>query len=728
MWYPFHMRTSGLDTTVVLTPSPTGLPYISYWGPSLYHSTAIHIDEDLLASQYPQRLGAALDIPEFPSLLPTQAEAWSGTPMLSVARNNCEVFPKFAAAQISLSECGTKATVSTQDTVSQLELTLTIEVHPGGAVSQQASLTNNGPDLEVKRLWLTFPVPSSANEILSHTGHHLRERAPQRHPLVDGFYAQESWTGRPDFHSSLLMVAGTAGFTFETGRCYSTHVGWSGNVTHFVTRTPYSAPLIGGGELLYNGEITLSTGQTYTTPYIYASWGDGLNQLSHRYHDLLRTFHSRLLSQKRPITLNIWEAVYFDQNEAKLRKLAEVAAAAGVERFVVDDGWFKGRRDDTRALGDWQVDNSIWPNGLAPLANHVHQLGMQFGLWFEPEMISLRSDLAQQHPDWILQPTPGLTGDMARLPLPGRSQQVLDLANPLAAEYIFEAISRLVTECHIDYLKWDHNRFVTEAISAFLGRPAVHAQVCALYELLDRLQMAHPSLEIESCSSGGGRVDLGILSRTQRIWTSDCTDPIERIEIQQQTSLLVPPEMQGAHVASSPSHITRRHSTVDTRVAAAFLEHFGIEWNLLDVPEGDLSALRDWIALLKGWRDKTGTARLWHASLADPALRLDGLVTADQKEAIFRFSVLETSARYPFDLVRLPGLSPEADYLVRPLGELNRLAMMSNPSTHGISLPWWNPEGTVISGQVLAQWGLRLPALDPGSIVLISVEQVIPYK
>lgn len=712
------MANPPCDTTVVLSPTPNGLPYISYWGTRLPNSTPLQIDAVFQKAQQPQQMGATLDIPEFPSLLPTQAEAWSSTPLISLSRNGRELFPHFHNPQIALNDEATEAVITANDLNLALNIEITIQVHPSGLVSQQIKLVNLGETTEVHRLWVTFPVPPSGNEILTHTGHHLRERTPLRTPLSDGFHAQESWTGRPDFHSGLLTVVGTRGFNWETGRCHATHVGWSGNVTHFITRTPYSSALIGGGELLHTGEITLETGESYQSPRVYASWGDGLNQLSQRFHQHLLTQHATFLTKPRPVTLNTWEAVYFNHDEQVMRQLAEAAARIGVERFVVDDGWFLGRRDDTRALGDWQVDPQMWPQGLTPLAQHVKSLGMEFGLWFEPEMISANSQVARTHPEWILQPGFG------ELPIEGRFQQVIDLSNPEVFDYIFHSISTLVSQCQIDYIKWDHNRFISEAISPYTGRPAVHSQTVALYALLDKLHATHPNLEIESCASGGGRVDLGILERTQRIWTSDCTDSLERVDIQAQTSLLVPPQMQGAHVADSPSHITRRYSTVDTRFAMTFLEHPGVEWNLLNVPQADLDALTAWISLYKQWRPTLTNACMVHAELADPALRLDGLVSTDQSKAVYRFSVLTTSARYPYDLVRLPGLSQCASYRVRPLGDLERLLKMSSPSTRTKVLPWWNESGAVLSGLALSEWGLRLPVLDPGSTVLFSVEQV----
>ena len=208
----------------------------------------------------------------------------------------------------------------------------------------------------------------------------------------------------------------------------------------------------------------------------------------------------------------------------------------GIERFVLDDGWFTGRRDDTRGLGDWEVDTDVWPDGLHPLVNKVQSLGMEFGLWVEPEMVNPDSDLARAHPDWILR---GRTA----LPPSARQQQVLDLANPEAYRHIADRLHALLNEYPIAYLKWDHNRDLVDAGSGPGGTPRVSEHTHALYRLLDELKAAHPGVEIESCASGGSRVDLGILERTDRVWTSDTLDPLERLDIQRHTSLVVAPEL-----------------------------------------------------------------------------------------------------------------------------------------------------------------------------------------
>jgi alpha-galactosidase len=561
---------------------------------------------------------------------------------------------------------------------------------------------------------LGFPVPADCVQLQSFTGHHLRERAAQEQAFTVGRFEKQSVVGRPDFDASTLLTAGRAGMGFETGESFSVHVGWSGNSVVSAEKTPYTQGILGGGEILFGGEVSLGEGETYRTPWVYGSFGNGLDQAAGRFHEYLRSVHPRLRKIPRPVILNTWEAVYFNQSEKKLMALADVASKCGIERFVVDDGWFDGRRDDTTSLGDWQTDKTVWPQGLKPLADHVHSLGMQFGLWFEPEMISLNSKIARLHPEWIVKPSRN------RLPMQGRHQQVLDLTNPAAYKYVYDAMAMLVDELSIDYIKWDHNRFVTEAVSPQNGRPCVHKQTLAVYSLFSQLKESFPELEIETCSSGGGRIDMGILALADRVWVSDCVDPVERIDIQRYTSLLVPPEMMGDHIGASPAHSTGRATSLQMRAATAFFGHLGVEWDLTKVSNDDLVALRQWVDEYKLRRDLFASGRLVHADTADPAVRVDGMVSHDKKTAIFRFTQLTTSTAYPAAFVRLPGLDATSLYEVRPLKINQGLEEIGNGQSE---LQWWNEKGVVLPGGVLASFGIRPPQLNPEEAVLFEVNE-----
>ena len=329
----------------------------------------------------------------------------------------------------------------------------------------------------------------------------------------------------------------------------------------------------------------------------------------------------------RPVVLNTWEAVYFDHNLGTLIELADSAAELGVERFVLDDGWFRGRRDDHAGLGDWYVDEALWPDGLTPLIEAVTSRGMEFGLWVEPEMVNLDSDVVRAHPEWIVGPSAQSYKDGGRLPLEWRNQHILDLVNPDAWQYIYDRVDALLRENNISYLKWDQNRDLLEHGHA--GRASVHEQTLAAYRLFDELRTAHPGVEIESCSSGGARVDLGILERTDRIWGSDCNDALERQTIQRWTGLVVPPELVGGHIGPTTSHTTARTHDLSFRAITALFGHFGMEWDVRQVQGAEREELKRFIALYKEHRGLIHSGRMVRADLPDDSLMLHGVVSAD---------------------------------------------------------------------------------------------------
>lgn len=415
--------------------------------------------------------------------------------------------------------------------------------------------------------------------------------------------------------------------------------------------------------------------------------------------------------------MNTWEAVYFDMKMDRLKAIAEAAASVGAERYVLDDGWFKGRRDDTAGLGDWFVDKDVWPQGLQPLWKHVDSLGMQCGLWVEPEMINLDSDVARKHPEWILRPT------SKRLPVVGRTQYVIDLSNDDAYKYIFKCLDDILTTYPlIKYLKWDHNRDLIESGNRH-GRMAVHDNVVALYRLMDELKAKHAGLEIESCASGGARVDLGILQRTDRIWTSDCTDPIERLTIQKYTGLLVPNELMGAHIGAPHSHTTGRAHALSMRAGHALMAHMGIEWDISSISKEELDQVRKWIALHKKWREVLHTGRaVYSDTFAEDNQDVRGVVSKDGKRALFTFTQVATSQSYPPSPITFPGLQATTSY---------RVTMVSDPAIEAdrfvgqSKLAWRDAnQPCILSGAMLMSVGLQVPVLLPESILVIEVEAV----
>jgi alpha-galactosidase len=701
---PVHLRNGG--TSVVLDPAHAALPIIVAWGEDLGDATSAELSALAVGSR-PQRVSGGLDQPAPFTLIPQESAGWLGTPGLTGHRGGRAFSTKLVTDDLDVSADGAGVRVSASDPAAGLVVEIELEVTASGLFRQRITLENrHAAPYTLQALAPSFPLPQDARELLDTTGRHLRERSPQRHAFTIGSHLRESRRGRPGADASLLLAAGRPGFGFERGRVHAVHLAWSGNHRLLAERTPTGDAFLSAGELLAPGEIVLAEGERYMTPWAIASWGDGLNELSSRFHEQLRA-RPEHPSRARPVTLNTWEAVYFDHDHDKLRELARRAARVGVERFVLDDGWFLGRRDDTAGLGDWVVDEGVWPAGLGPLIEHVRGLGMEFGLWVEPEMVNLDSDLARDHPDWILH-------GRDELPVPARQQYVLDLAHPDAWQYLYDRLDALLAEYDIAYLKWDHNRDLLEAGAADTGRPRVHENVLALYRLLAALKAAHPGLEIESCASGGARVDLGILELTDRIWTSDTLDPIERLRIQRYTGLVVPTEMAGAHLTSPEVHSTGRHVSLDFSAGVAMFGHFGIEWDLTTLDDDGLARITRWVELHKTHRELIHSGRLVHGDEADATADVRGVVAADAASALFTYTQVATSVTYPPGRFTLPGLAPDRTYTVR-------IAAGSVDDGPGQSALPWAAEPIVLTGRMLGTVGMQAPVLYPGQLVLLEL-------
>jgi alpha-galactosidase len=686
----FPARPGG--TRLVLAPGADGaLPVASWIGPV----------ED------------AVDAPD-PRGMPLLAEHWRGSftrPGLRGHRAGRDWSPAFTVESIDADE--SRLVVSATDPAARLGLRTEIETLPGGALRVRHVLANTAAEpYQLEALEVAVPVPDCHDEILDFTGRHERERTPQRRPIADGLWLRESRAGRPGLDSATAVITGPRGFGFGHGSVLLVAVAWSGNSVLGVQRPADRDASIIAGELLLPGEITLGAGEQYATPWIVVASGTGLDDAAAQLHTWQRTLPAH--PRRRPVTLNVWEAVYFDHDLPRLRALADRAARVGVERFVLDDGWFHARRGDGAGLGDWWVDPDVWPDGLAPLADHVHGLGLQFGLWFEPEMVNPDSDFYRAHPDWVLR-----AGE--RVPLLQRNQLVADLTNPDAYEHLLAAVDAVLSQTAVDFVKWDHNRDLLDAGSpARGGAPAVHDQTLAFYRLLDELRARHPETDFESCASGGGRIDLGVLEHVQRFWTSDMTDALARQQIQRWTAQLVAPEYLGAHVSSPTSHQTGRTLGPDFRAATALFGSFGIEWDLTRASEDDLDRLAAWVARYVAWRDVLHTGRMVRLDVADPAVLAHGVVSVDRRRALLAHVQLEESAHNRGVSLRVPGLSPELGYLPRWEGpvELRALSHTVAPDPAGPT------GGTPVTGAALARIGLWLPRRRPETITLIALDAI----
>ncbi|UVJ38112.1 alpha-galactosidase [Arthrobacter sp. CJ23] len=732
------LQLTAAGVSVLVDATDGRLPAVVHWGAELPSLSAEQAGA-LVGASVPVTGSSTIDLPPRPGLLPGQESGWMGRPGLRGSFDGIGWSPKFHVHTVALNGAPVTGFASSGaghvqfgavDDTERLRLDLTLELLPGGLLRSRAELTNlSDKTYAVEDISLAFPIPVEATELLDFAGSHNYERVPQRGSLRTGTHLRENRKGRTGSDSAYILHAGTPGFGFGQGEVWAVHTAWSGNHHHYAERF-FGDQLLGGGELLLPGEVRLGLSDTYQSPWVYASYGTGLDAVARRFHAHVRS-RTAPVSADRPVTLNVWEAVYFDQEEEELIDLAERAAAAGVERYVLDDGWFGSRRDDTSGLGDWVVSPDVWPTGLHPLVDRVHELGMQFGLWFEPEMVNPDSDVARAHPEWIM-------AARTDWPVESRHQQVLNLGIPEAYEHVKKQILALLAEYRIDYIKWDHNRDLIEAGNQLDGgRPGVHQQTLAFYALLQEIRALHPDLEIESCSSGGARVDLGVLEHTDRVWVSDNIDPHDRQTMLRWTTQLLPPEYMGSHIASGRSHTTGRQHDLAFRAGTAIFGHLGIEWDLAHASNEELDSLRRWITFYKQERQLLLSGDLVRMDSPDSNVMVHGVLSKDRSNAIFAAAALDSLYPDPAARLKLRGLDPDATYRVEPVftgptpsgllppqwwGQPTADGVVVEPSTlratsrHGVVFP-----GAVFPGDVLAKVGVASPRIHPDQVVLYRI-------
>ncbi|GAA2041200.1 alpha-galactosidase [Agromyces tropicus] len=711
-----HLRAAGVS--IVVDVRGTGVPAVLHWGSDLGELDARALDA-LVTAAVPAVPPSSIDVPLRLSLLPGLGEGWSGRPGVQFARDPGGAdgaraaaalrAPRFRLVPDSVERAADRAATADAagdalafevvDDEARVAVATRLELTREGVLRVRHRVANRGDGpLAVARLAAVLPVPARASELLDFSGLWARERRPMRRTLDHGVHARESRHGRGGHDDAFLLVAGTPGFGFGHGETWAMHVAWSGDTEAWAERSALGPATLGGGELLAPGELVLGSGEEAASPWVVAVHSaSGLDGVSDRLHPWIRSW-STIAGRPRPVTLNTWEAVYFDQSLERLEPLIAAARRVGVERFVLDDGWFLGRRDDRRALGDWTVDPTVWPDGLGPLIDRITSAGMEFGLWVEPEMVSADSELARTHPDWVLG-----RGDDPEW----RRQRVLDLTAPGAADHVFAALDALLASYDIRFLKWDHNRDL-------LGGSA-HAQTTALYGLIDRLRAAHPGVEIESCASGGGRIDLGILERTDRVWTSDTNDPFERQGIQRFTGLVVPPEYLGSHLGAARAHTTGRTSDLSFRLATALFGSAGIEWNLATASEADLDAVAAWTAAYRRLRGLLHGGRVVRVDAADAAQVVQGVVAPDRRHAVVSVAVLGSPVAALPPAVRMPGLDPDLEYAVR------RIDLGPVRTVQDAAPPWFAAGEVRLPGRLLGEVGLPMPLLAPEQALVLEL-------
>ncbi len=566
----------------------------------------------------------------------------------------------------------------------------------------------------------TILVPGTPKDYVGFMGSWGREFHECREPASRKLWVQESRRGRTS-HDRFPAVAVESQSASGSQRVHAMHVGWSGNHVIAIDPTDDGRVLIHGGELFEPGEMILQPGETYKSPTVYVAdeaYGDA--------HDLWPKFHAAVRAdvvtwpggkmRPRPVTLNTWEGNYFNHQIDALKAQATAAAKLGIERFVLDDGWFGKRDDDTSSLGDWFIDKRKYPDGLGTLVDHVTSLGMEFGIWFEPEMVNRNSDLYRKHPDWILQ--------LAGYPLlESRHQMVLDLTRKDVSDYLFKCMDDVLSAYRIPYIKWDMNRDLTHAGDAG-GCAATSKQTRAVYALMDRIRKSHPDVEIETCASGGGRADYGALQHTHRVWISDCTDALERLSIQQGARRFLPPEIMGCHIAASPNHQTHRKHTLAFRAIVAFFGHLGVELNPLELSDAERLELSSWIGLHKSLRHilHSSDATIIDYPVVDGRHVFGVMVgNADTHEEHLIVAVAQstqTLQEQPLPLT-LPVYWPESHYTVKLLGPTPPPFVRHHPQQLAVL-----SGDTAIAGGLLQNFGLNIPQIYPESAILLEIKTV----
>lgn len=707
------MHLSGRDLSMVLEPVAGTPPAWRHFG------AKCHVASDTWpaasARPHPPTL---LDNDPALSVLPTHGFGWFNQPALAGSRpdsiGDLDWAQSFVLDQVEQGQHSLQLGLS--DRTAGLALVVSYTVDPDSDVFSIWSELENRGATPFRLDWLAaacVPLPPEVDQVLGFAGRWTLEFQEMRETLGIATWRRDSRRGRTSHDAFPGVIVGN-GLADDAGCTFGAHLGWSGNHTVLIEPLNDGRRQLQIGEWLAAGEVLLGPGERYRTPTAYLSFSAlGLNGLSANFHRFVR---QRLLSwpgqqmAPRPVHLNTWEAVYCDHDLDGLKALASAGAEVGVERFVLDDGWFQHRDNDRAGLGDWWPDARKYPQGLKPLIDHVRKLGMQFGLWVEPEMINPDSDLFRAHPDWVLQ----LEG---RAMVTGRNQLVLDFANAQVTEYIFDKLSGLLRAYPIAYLKWDMNRDL--AAAGHRGRAAYRRQVEALYRLLGKLRSAHPAVEIESCASGGGRADYGMLAHTHRVWTSDCNDALTRIDIQRGFLRFFPPEVMGAHIGPAVSHTTGRRHDMAFRAAVAMFGHLGLELDVRTLDAAERAELCYWISLYKEWRELAHSGSLQQGG-ADGALSWLHVTATDQSAALCAvYRRREDVTRYMAPL-RLASLDPARTYRLRAFAVPD-----AQHYTRQTELLQALADGELtLSGATLCDFGLPLPPLPPESAIVIGIRAV----
>nr|WP_067288925.1 alpha-galactosidase [Marinobacterium profundum] len=689
------IQTWRIDTpvqTLVLASQESRLPTVVYWGQSLPLQENLAV---LAAAAQRDITGGMLDgVPDL-SVSPQAGDPFPGQPGMQLRDAKGKgLLPVFSLA---LDESADNSLCLTyKDAALGLSYVLEILAQADSDVLRLSCALQSHQPIFVD--WLAAPVlpaPQQSEHMLEFSGRWCGEFQMNEVPWNSGARLRECRLGRTSHEHFPGVILPCRGATNSQGQAFGLHYGWSGGHRMLAEELPDGRRQLQFGHASQPDQALC---QSVTTAPLFATFSAcGLNGLGAAFQSHLRQHVLQFpdAARPRPVHYNCWEAVYFKHDLDTLKDIAQRAAALGAERFVLDDGWFKGRDDDTSSLGDWLVDRRKFPEGLTPLIDYVKSLGMSFGLWFEPEMVNPDSDLYRAHPDWALGRPEQLLG---------RQQMVLDLSQSAVCDYLFERISSLLSEYDIDYIKWDHNRVLPTPVAG---------QTEAVYGLLDALRSAHPSVEIESCASGGGRIDFGILQRTHRVWLSDSNDAIERFWMQRNAALFLPSEVTGSHVGPRLCHTSGRVMPIGFRAWVAASRHMGFEMDPRELTDDEARVLQDATDWYKANRDWLHQGHILRLDSDDAAVLGELQLARDGQRFVAFVGQITPSAQTLPRPIRLTGLAPDALYQIQ-LRNPDQAAAVSRGKVALKVGP------LSLSGRALMELGLQLPIAFPATLWVIE--------
>lgn len=565
-------------------------------------------------------------------------------------------------------ECKTLE-LTCEDKFLQLQVILSYSIFADSdAIARSVKIVNNAqePIYLTKVLTACIDMDNEDYEMITLHGSWARERAIQTRTVLKGKQSVSSVRGESSHQEHPFMAWKKSTTTEESGDIYAMSFVYSGNFLAQIEANQFGSMRAMMGIHPHNFCWKLEAGENFQAPEVICVYSaEGIGGMTRCFHDLYRNhlIRGEYKDKKRPILINNWEATYFDFNTEKLLGIARQASELGIEMLVMDDGWFGHRNDDNTSLGDWQVNENKINGGLKYLVDEVNKLGMKFGIWFEPEMISPDSDLYRAHPDWAIA-VPGRTGSLAR------NQYVLDLTRREVIDYVYDMVAAILHSANIEYVKWDMNRQLSDVGS--YGLPAdrqgelYHRQVLAVYELQDRLTKEFPHLLLENCSGGGARFDAGMLYYGPQIWCSDDTDAVERLSIQAGTAMVYPLSAMGAHVSDCPNHAIGRVTPFETRGYVALAGTFGYELDVTKIPEEDRNMIPDQVAMYHKYNDLVRTGDYYRIAHYADNHYYDcyEVVAKDKSEALVTYIQVLNRPNYHSRRIHIPGLDPEKTYVI----------------------------------------------------------------